>query len=95
MRVDFIQLNAACPKDPDPMTDIDHMIDGSSGYHTLSFMVTYSWYNQIKMDPLDMLKMKFMSSQDNYYFNVMLSNLNNEGVTCQRLMDIIFSQYIG
>lgn len=95
MRVDFIQLNAACPKDPDPLTDIDHMINRSSGYQALSFMVAYSRYNQIKMDPLDMLKMKFMSSQDNYYFNVMSFNLNNEGATCQRLMDVIFSQYIG
>ncbi|KAK2409009.1 hypothetical protein QL285_044467 [Trifolium repens] len=49
MCVDFTDLNKACPKDPYPLPSIDRLIDGASGYKTLSFMDAYSGYNQIKM----------------------------------------------
>jgi hypothetical protein len=38
MCVDFTDLNQACPKDPYPIPSIDRLIDGASGYKTLSFM---------------------------------------------------------
>lgn len=62
MCVDFTNLNAACPKDPYLLPDINHPIGRSSGYWVLSFMNAYSGYNQIKMDQLDAPKTAFMSN---------------------------------
>lgn len=45
MCVYFTDLNVVYPKDLYPLSDIDRLIDGSSGYHTLSFMDFYSRYN--------------------------------------------------
>lgn len=56
MCVDYTDLNMACPKDPYPLPNIDHLIDNASGYQTLSFMDAYSGYNQIRMDPWTPLK---------------------------------------
>lgn len=47
MFVDFTDMNASYPKDPHLLPNIDRLIDGSSGYRILSFMNTYSGYNQI------------------------------------------------
>lgn len=44
MWVDFINLNADCPKDPYPLPNIDCLIDGSLSYRTLHFMDAYSEY---------------------------------------------------
>lgn len=95
MCMDFTDLNMACLKDPYPMLDIDHVIDGSSGYHMLSFMDAYSRYNQIKMDPFDIPKTTFMSNHANYYYNVMPLGLKNVGTTYHRLMDAVFSHKMG
>lgn len=51
MCVDFTNLNTACPKDLYPLSDIDLLIEGSSGYCMLSFMDAYMGYNRIWMDP--------------------------------------------
>jgi hypothetical protein len=60
--LDYTDLNMACPKDPYPLPNIDHLIDNASGYKTLSFMDAYSGYNQIRMDPLDAPKTAFMTN---------------------------------
>ncbi|XP_072052132.1 uncharacterized protein [Arachis hypogaea] len=38
MCVDYTDLNKACPKDLDPLSSIDTLVDASSGYQYLSFM---------------------------------------------------------
>ncbi|MCH85574.1 retrotransposon gag protein, partial [Trifolium medium] len=68
MCVDFTDQNKACPKDPYPLPNIDRLIDGASGYRTLSFMDVYSGYNQIKMSPLDAPHTAFMSNTCNYHY---------------------------
>ena len=95
MFVDFIDMNIVYPKDLFPLSDIDHLIDGSSGYETLSFMDAYSGYKHIQMDPLESLKTSFMSNHDNYYYNFIPFSLKNDGITYQRLVDIVFSNQIG
>lgn len=65
MCVDYNDLNIACPKDPYPLPDIDCLINGSSGYHTLSFMEAYSRYSQIQKDALDAPKVAFMFNDGN------------------------------
>ncbi|GAU40790.1 hypothetical protein TSUD_348870 [Trifolium subterraneum] len=105
MCVVFKDLNKACPKDLYPLPNIDRLIDGASGYKTLSFMDAYSSYNQIKMHPMDVQHTTFMSNTAqhtafmsntcNYFYNVMPFGLKNAGATYQRLMDRVFVEQIG
>jgi hypothetical protein len=95
MCVDFTDLNKACPKDPYPLPNIDRLIDGASGYKTLSFMDAYSGYNQIKINTADAPHTAFMTNTCNYYYNAMPFGLKNAGATYQRLMDRVFSEQIG
>jgi hypothetical protein len=53
MCVDFTDLNKACPKDSFPLPRIDLLVDLTSGHELLSFMDTFSGYNQIYMDEVD------------------------------------------
>ena len=46
MCVDFTDLNKACPKDSFPLPRIDQLMDSIA---LLTFMDTFSRYNQIKM----------------------------------------------
>jgi len=95
MRIDYTYLNMACPKDPYPLPNIDHLIDNASGFKTLSFMDPYSRYNQIRMDPLDAPKTTFMTNNKNYHYEVMPFGLRNVGATFHRCMDTTFSLQIG
>jgi hypothetical protein len=45
--VDYTSLNKHCPKDPFPLPRIDQIIDSTAGCERLSFLDTYSGYNQI------------------------------------------------
>jgi len=49
MCVDFTDLNKECPKDSYPLPSIDALVDSSSGCRMLSFLDSFSGYNQIKM----------------------------------------------
>ena len=53
MCVDFTDLNKACPKDSYPLLRIDQLVDSTAGHKLLSFMDTFSRYNQIRMDEAD------------------------------------------
>ena len=50
MGVDFTNLNKVCPKDSYPLPRIDQLVDLTAGHRLLSFMDTFSGYNQIRMD---------------------------------------------
>ena len=49
MCVDFIDLNDACLKDSFPLPRIDQLVDSTTGHKLLTFMDTFSGYNQIQM----------------------------------------------
>ena len=49
MCVDFTDLNKAYPKDSFPLPRIDQLVDSTAGHKLLTFMDTFSGYNQIKM----------------------------------------------
>ena len=53
MCVDFTNLNKACPKDSYPLPWIDVLIYSTIRHQLLSFMDTFSSYNQIKLDKAD------------------------------------------
>uniref|UniRef100_A0A2N9HFN3 RNase H type-1 domain-containing protein n=1 Tax=Fagus sylvatica TaxID=28930 RepID=A0A2N9HFN3_FAGSY len=69
MCVDFTDLNKACPKDSYPLPRIDQLVDSTVGHKLLSFMDTFSSYNQ--MDEADQEKTAFITSHGLFYYKVM------------------------
>ena len=90
MCVDFTDLNRACPKDSYPLLRIDTLVDSTVRHELLSFMDTFSGYNQIRMKEEDQEKTSFVTSQGIFCYEVILFGLKNAGVTYQRLMNKIF-----
>ncbi|XP_025661287.1 uncharacterized protein [Arachis hypogaea] len=93
--VDFTDLNKACLKDSYPLSNIDRLVDDTSGYQLLSFMDVYSGYNQIQMHLDDEDKTTFVTDQGNFCYKAMPFGLKNAGATYQRLMDKVFKDHIG
>ncbi|RDY09021.1 hypothetical protein CR513_06679, partial [Mucuna pruriens] len=84
MCTDYTDLNKACPKDSYPLPSIDRLVDGVSGHALLSFMDTYSGYNQIWMHPADEEKTAFITEEGAFCYKVMSFALKNAGATYQR-----------
>ena len=95
MYVDFTDLNKACPKDSFPQPRIDQLVDSTAGHKLLSFMDTFSDYNQIMSDKEGQEKTSFITSQGLYCYKVMPFELKNAGATYQRLVNRMFSHQIG
>ncbi|RDX94479.1 hypothetical protein CR513_23131, partial [Mucuna pruriens] len=94
MYVDYFDLNKACPKDSYPLSSIDWLVDGASGFQVLGFLDVFFGYNQIKMYPLDADKTAFMTDGLTYCYQVMPFDLKNTRTTCQRLVDKVFANHI-
>ena len=94
MCVNFTDLNKVCPKDNFPLPRIDQLVDSTAGHKLLSFMDTFSGYNQILMDEEDQEKISFITSQRLYCYKVMLFRLKNVEATYQRLVNRMFSHQI-
>ncbi|XP_072058072.1 uncharacterized protein [Arachis hypogaea] len=90
MCIDYTDLNKACPKDAFPLPNIDGLVDAASGHRYLSFMDTYSGYNQIPMHRPDEEKTAFITPDGTYCYTVMPFGLKNAGATYQRLVNKIF-----
>ena len=95
MCVDFTDLNNACTKDSFPLPRIDQLVDSTAGHELLTFMDTFSGYNQILMKKEDQEKTAFVTSQDLYCYNVMPFGLKNASAMYQRLENQMFSKQIG
>jgi len=94
MCIDYRNINSACPKDTYPLPNIDRLVDGAADHKIMSFLDAYFGYNQIRMHPRNKEKTTFMTTDANYYYEVMSFGLKNAGVTYQRLMDKIFKGLI-
>ena len=92
MCVDFTDLNKACPKDSFPLPRIDQLVDSTAGHKLLTFIDTFSGYNQINMDEEDQEKTAFITSQGLYCYKVMPFRLKNAGATYQRLVNKMFNK---
>ena len=64
MCVDFTDLNRACPKDNYPLPRIDTLVDSTARHELLSFMDSFSGYNQIKMNEDDQERTSFSQAKD-------------------------------
>ena len=93
--IDFTDINKACPKDSFPLPRIDLIVDATAGHELLSFMDTFSGYNQISMDPDDQEKTSFVTKQGTYCYRVMRFGLKNAGATYLRLVNRMFQKQIG
>ena len=91
MCINFTDLNRACPKDNYPLPRIDTLVDSTARHELLSFMDTFSGYNQIKMNEDDQERTSFVTSQGLFCYKVMPFGLKNAGATHQRLMNKIFT----
>jgi len=89
MCVEFTDMNDACPKDLSFLPSIDALVDNASGCALLSFLDTYSRYNQVKMHLLDEDKTSFMGEMSNYCYKVMSFGLKIAEATYQRVMNRI------
>jgi hypothetical protein len=61
MCVDFTALSKHCPKDHFLFPQIDQIIDSTAGYERLSFLDSYSGYNQIILKVEDQDKIAFIT----------------------------------
>lgn len=94
MCVGYFDLNKACLKDFYPFPNIDQLIDATWGHELLSFINTFSAYNQIKMYSNDWKKMVFLTHKGVFIFLNMPFGLINAGATFQKMMDKIFANQI-
>ena len=95
MCVGFTNLNKACLKDIFSLLAIDRLVDASVSHKIISFMDTFSGYNQISMDPADQEKTTFITEEGLFYYKVISFGLKNAGVTYQRLVNKVFTDKIG
>lgn len=84
--IDFRNLNKACPKDDIPLPISAVMIDNTFGFERLSFMASFSIYNQIRIYSKDKKHTSFRTSFRVYCYTVMPFGLKNAGATYQRAM---------
>jgi hypothetical protein len=83
--VDYTSLNKHCPKDPFPLPHIDQIIE-TAGCTRLSFLDSYSGYNQIKLKKEDKEKTAVITPYGVFCYQVMPFGLKNTGATYQRMM---------
>ena len=95
MCIDFTDLNRVCLKDSYPLPRIDTLVDSTARHEFLSFMDTFSGYNQIKMKEEDQEKTSFVTNQGLFCYKVMPFGLKNAGATYQRLMNKMFMHQLG
>ncbi|KAI3715634.1 hypothetical protein L6452_22620 [Arctium lappa] len=93
--IDFTDLNKACPKDPFPLPHIDAMVDATARHEFLTFMDTYSGYNQILMHHDDQEKKTFMTDKGIYCYKVMPFGVKNARSTYRRLVNKMFKEHLG
>jgi hypothetical protein len=81
MCIDFTALNKHCLKDYFSLPRIDQIIDSTAGCECLSFLDTYSGYNQIRLKVEDEDKTAFITSHGVYCYTTMPFGLKNVGAT--------------
>lgn len=94
MRVDYGDLNKASPKDDFPLPHIYVLVDNIAQLSVFSFMDGFLWYNQINMQPYDMLKTTLITPWGTYFYKVMPFGLKKAEATYQHAMVTLFHDMI-
>lgn len=92
--VNYSDLNKACPKGSFSLSKIDQLVDSIVGYDLLSFMYSYSGYNQISVHVPDREHTSLILDLGLYCYRVMSFGLKNAGATYQRLVNMMFKDQI-
>lgn len=92
--MDYSGLNKACPKYCYPLSNIDRLIYATWDHELLSFINTFSGYNQIKMDIYEWVKTAFINHRGVFAYYNMPFGLINAGAAFQKKMDEIFASLI-
>jgi len=87
-------LNVSCLKDEFPLPITDVMIDNTCGIKIMSFMDSFSEYNQIKIFPDDEKHTSFRTPLGVFCYTIMPFGLKNAGATYQRAMNTIFRDHL-
>lgn len=74
--IDFTDLNKACLKDSFPQLKIDIMVDTTIRHELLSFMDSYSSYNQIMMHLNNQVKTSFVTEYNIFVIQVLIGAMN-------------------
>ena len=90
--IDYKDLNKAYPKESFPLSRIYQLLDATSSHKLLSFMDTFSGYNQIRIPPEDKQNTAFIIERSLYCYKMMSFDLKNIGATYQYLVNKIFKQ---
>ena len=95
--VDFKDVNVATPNDIYVMPITDMLVDSTANNELLSFMDSFSGYNQIFIVVNDISKTAFKcpGSLGTFEWLVMPFGLKNNGATYQRAMNSIFHDRLG
>ena len=90
--IDVGDLNAATPKDMYVMPIVDMLVDSTANNELLSFMDSFSGYNQILIvvDNISKTAFKCPGSLGTFEWLVMPFGLKNVGATYQRAMNAVF-----
>ncbi|KAL0385497.1 UNVERIFIED_CONTAM: Retrovirus-related Pol polyprotein from transposon opus [Sesamum radiatum] len=95
MRIDFTDLNRACPKDSYTLPRIDPLVDSTARCEMMRFLDAFQGYNQISLEPQDQEKTSFITEQGIFCYQVMPFGLKNTGATYQKLVNKVFKHMIG
>lgn len=90
-----VPVNKHCSKDAYLFPDIDKLVYKSSSYRYLSFIDSYSGYNQIPLHLNDQEKITFMIKRAYYCYKVMSFELKNIKAKYKRMMNRVFQKQIG
>jgi hypothetical protein len=81
MRVDYMGLNKACPKDPFPLSRMELVVNSKAGCQTFCFLDAYSGYHQMAMCIADQLATSYITPFGAYCYKTMPFGLINTGAT--------------
>lgn len=91
---DYRKLNVATRKDHYPLPFIDMVLDLVALHELYSFLDGYSGYNQVSIREADRDKTTFTTDWGTYAYAMMPLGLCNALGTFQRIMMIIFQEYL-
>ena len=81
VRVDYTNLNDACPNDNFPLPQIDQIVDATAGHKMLSFIDAFSGYHQIPMFQLDEENATFVTPRWLYCYKIIPFGLKKSSAT--------------
>ena len=93
--IDFRNLNRASLKDNYPLQKMEHILQRVVGSKRISLLDGFSGYNQVLVIQEDQLKTAFTTPWGTFMYVKIPFRFMNAGATCQREMDIDFSDEIG